>query len=82
MALESLRTARQKTIGTKQTLKAVEKGLARKVYVASDADAHIVAPLLELCASQGIQYEYVESMRELGRACGIQVGAAAAAITD
>jgi large subunit ribosomal protein L7A len=82
MALDSLRAAKKKTVGTKQTLKAVEKGLARYVYVAKDAEAHIVAPLLELCASRGTPYEYAESMRELGRACGIQVGAAAASIIE
>ncbi|MDK2785211.1 MAG: large subunit ribosomal protein [Bacillota bacterium] len=82
MALDSLRAAKKKTVGTKQTLKAVEKGLARHVYVAKDAEAHIVAPLLELCTNRGIPYEYAESMRELGRACGIQVGAAAASIIE
>lgn len=82
MALDGLRAARKKTVGTKQTLKAVEKGLARQVYVARDAEAHVIAPLMELCAKRGTPCEYAESMRELGRACGIQVGAAAAGIIE
>lgn len=37
MGLEMLKNS-QKTIGTKQTMKAVEKGLASCVFVAADAE--------------------------------------------
>ncbi|NLG87210.1 MAG: 50S ribosomal protein L7Ae-like protein [Firmicutes bacterium] len=80
MMLEELRTAHQKTVGTKQTLKAVQAGTARRVYIAKDAEPHVVNPLITLCQEQHIPYEYADSMSALGRACGIQVGAAAAAI--
>ncbi|MGI6129438.1 MAG: ribosomal L7Ae/L30e/S12e/Gadd45 family protein [bacterium] len=78
--LNELRTARQKTVGTKQTLKAVQTGIARRVYVAKDAEPHVVDPLIKLCQESHTSYEYADSMTALGRACGIQVGAAAAAI--
>lgn len=80
MPLGELQTARRKAIGTKQTIKAVEKGQATKVFVALDAESHVIAPLLQLCQSRGITVVNVPSMRDLGKACGIEVGSASAAI--
>ena len=80
MMLDELRTARQKTVGTKQTLKAVQTGIARRVYIAKDAEPHVVNPLITLCQENHTPCEYADSMTALGRACGIQVGAAAAAV--
>ncbi|HHV07966.1 MAG TPA: 50S ribosomal protein L7Ae-like protein [Firmicutes bacterium] len=82
MMLDELRTARKKTVGTKQTLKAVQKGIARRVYVAKDAEPHVVNPVLTLCQESDIPCDYADSMKALGRACGIQVGAAAASIIE
>lgn len=82
MPVTQLQTARKKTIGTKQTLKAVEKGQAQKVFVAADAEEHVLAPLLSLCTEKGIPVVRVESMRVLGKACGIEVGSASAAILE
>ncbi|MFY9189104.1 MAG: ribosomal L7Ae/L30e/S12e/Gadd45 family protein [bacterium] len=82
MMLDQLRTARRKSVGTKQTLKAVQKGIARQVFVAKDAEPHVVSPLLTLCQENDTPYTYADNMKVLGRACGIQVGAAAAAIID
>lgn len=80
MSLEQLATAINKAIGTKQTLKAVDGGYADKVYVAQDAETHVTRNLLKLCEDRGYLVELVPSMRELGKACGIEVGAASAAI--
>lgn len=78
MSLEMLKSGK-KAIGTKQTLKAVEKGLADMVFVARDADERVVSPIRALCSQKGVLLEEVATMIELGRACGIEVGAAAAA---
>jgi len=78
--LEDLRRATHRTVGTKQTLRAVERGQAARVYVALDADAHVVRQLLTLCRQRGLSVHDVESMQVLGRACGVGVGAASAAI--
>lgn len=75
-----MKTARRRTVGTKQTLRAVEKGEALRVFVAGDAEPRVLADLLRLCQEKGIELEWVESMALLGRTCGIQVGAASAAI--
>ena len=66
-----------KAIGIKQTLKALESDTAKIVFIARDADEKIVRSLKELCISNSIELEYVESMKQLGKACGIEVGASA-----
>jgi len=78
---EGLKHAKHKTVGLKQTQRALEKGIVRCVYVAQDAEAHVLRPILDLCHNQQVQVIQVESMAELGRACGIEVRAAVAAIT-
>jgi large subunit ribosomal protein L7A len=72
--------AARKVVGVKQAIKAVEKDMAQKVFVASDADRRVLRPLLDLCGKNGLPVETADSMQELGRLCGIQVGAAAAAL--
>ena len=69
-----------KVVGLKQVKKAVNKGLAKKVFIAGDAEQHIREPLKKLCEQKGTEYLLVESMKALGHACGIDVGAAAVAI--
>ena len=69
-------------VGAKQLKKAVLSGSARKVFLAQDADPAVTEPLEALCESQGIPYSYVRSMADLGHACHIEVGAAAAATVD
>lgn len=82
MSYDRLRLARKKAVGAKQTLKAVGNGSALVVFVAKDADERITASILKECRDRGIPTETVDSMISLGRACGIQVGAAACAITE
>ena len=67
-------------VGAKQLRKALHSGKARQVFLAENADPVITEPLAELCAENGVSLTWVSSMVELGRACGINVGAAAAAI--
>lgn len=82
MSLDRLRASRHRTVGTKQTLKAVLRGQARRVYVARDAEEHVVRDLIRACEAKGIDIEYVDTMAELGSACRIKVGAASAAILE
>jgi large subunit ribosomal protein L7A len=80
VAVERLKAAPRKTVGTKQTTKAVERGEASTVYVAKDADAHVTRQLVALCRQRGVEVVEVESMALLGKACGLEVGAASAAV--
>lgn len=79
---ELIRQAKARTVGTKAVLRAVERGEARAVFVARDAEPHVVAPVVALCGQRGVQVVWVDSMAELGRACGIEVGAASAAVLE
>lgn len=67
-------------VGAKQIRKALSAGTARQVYLAENADPVITEPLAALCQHNCVEYAWVRSMIDLGRACGIEVGAAAAAV--
>jgi large subunit ribosomal protein L7A len=67
-------------VGAKQLRKALTKGSARRVYLADNADPALTEPLVALCQHNGVEYIWVRSMEDLGRACGIDVGAATAAV--
>ncbi|MDK2821747.1 MAG: large subunit ribosomal protein [Clostridia bacterium] len=82
MPYERLRLAKKRAVGTKQVTKAVNKGIARVIYIARDAESHVTEPLYRLCRERGIELCEVETMKELGRACGIEVGSASAAILE
>lgn len=72
--------ASRRSVGAKQTIKSIEKGETAVVYVARDADPKVTEPVIRLCRELGIELVEIESMDELRHACGIKVGAAAAAI--
>lgn len=76
MTSAELKTAK-KVIGAKQSLKALEKGLAVLVYLATDADARVIEPVREMCVAHNVAVDITLSMADLGTACGIRVGAAA-----
>jgi large subunit ribosomal protein L7Ae len=85
-ALEALEVARDTgTVkkGTNETTKAVERGNAKLVFVAEDVQPEeIVMHLPELADEKDIPYVFVESQDDVGHAAGLEVGSAAAAITD
>ena len=66
-------------VGAKQIRKALTSGNAHRVYFACNAHPAIIEPLVALCRQNGVSYAWVKSMKDLGEAAGIEVGAAAAA---
>ena len=66
-------------VGAKQIRKALASGKARRVYLARNADPAITEPIALLCRQKDVPCAWVRSMKELGEAAGIEVGAAAAA---
>jgi len=79
-ALERLRTTEHRAVGTNQTAKAIRRGRAQLVFVAADADRRVLEDVLAAVRDAGLIVIEAPSMRDLGRACGIAVGAAAAAL--
>ena len=67
-------------VGAKQLKKALRDGRVQRAYLAQNADPAITESLALLCNDSQIEYSWVHSMKELGQLCGIEVGAATAAI--
>ena len=63
----------------KQLKKQLQRGGVSRVYLAQDADPAVTMPLAELAQERGTEIIWVGKMHDLGRACEIDVGAAAAA---
>ncbi|MFP4218723.1 MAG: 50S ribosomal protein L7Ae [Salinarchaeum sp.] len=85
-ALEALEIARDTgrvKKGTNETTKAVERGTAALIVIAEDVQPEeIVMHLPELADEKDVPYVFVDTQDEIGRAAGLEVGSAAAAITD
>ena len=69
-------------VGTKQLKKALAAGRAHRVYLAQNADPAITEPILALCQRYSTPVLWVKTMKELGQACGIEVGASASAVIE
>ncbi|OYT33258.1 50S ribosomal protein L7ae [Archaeoglobales archaeon ex4484_92] len=81
--LEKARETGKIKKGTNETTKAVERGLAKLVYIAMDVDPpEIVAHLPLLCEEKNIPYIYIRSKSDIGKAVGIEVNCASAAVID
>ncbi|MDO4175310.1 MAG: ribosomal L7Ae/L30e/S12e/Gadd45 family protein [Eubacteriales bacterium] len=71
-----------KVVGVKQSKKVIRDGSAKAVFIAADAERRITGPIYELCEQQNVEVTEVPSMKELGSAVGIAVGAAVVTILD
>ena len=83
MATEQIRAqigSRKVVAGAKQLRKAVTARSVICVYLARNADPAITEPIMALCKENLIPFAWARSMTDLGSACGIEVGAAAAAV--
>ena len=77
--MEDLKNSKR-IVGIKQSVKAIENGIVQTVYLAEDADQKVLQKIKDLCTENDLPIIYVESMKVLGKACCIEVGAAAACI--
>lgn len=80
MNLDDCKKNKKLRIGLKQSTKAIVDGLAEKLIVASDADQYVTRDVLKLAEEKDVEIEFCESMKALGKACEIDVGAATAVI--
>ena len=69
-----------KVVGIKQLRKALNRGEVLRVYLAQDADPALTEPLEALAKEKLIPVDWIPAMKELGQACGIAVGSAAAGL--
>ena len=69
-----------RVVGVKQLRKAIGKGEIRRVFLADDADPAITEPIEALAGERELPVVRVRTMKELGEACGIAVGASAAGL--
>lgn len=79
MVLDELKKAK-KLIGIRQSYKAVANDKVIKAFVARDVEPDLIADFINLCNNKSIPITYVDSKKELGKACGIDVAASAAVI--
>lgn len=69
--------------GTNEVTKAIERRQCKLVIVAEDVEPpEVVAHLPILCDEQDVAYVFVPSKQDLGKALGIDIVAAAAAILE
>ena len=69
-----------KVVGIKQLRKALGREEVLQIWLARDADPVLTEPLEAQAERQRIPVQWAVSMKELGQACGISVGAAAAGL--
>lgn len=85
-AYEALQVARDTgkiNKGTNETTKAIERGIAKLVYVAEDVQPpEVVAHLPLLCEERKMPYIFVPSKLKLGNSSGLEVGSAAVCIVE
>ena len=83
-ALEAVEAARESgkiKKGSNEATKAIERGIAQLVLIGGDVEpAEIVMHLGPLCDEKKIPYLFISKQNDIGAACGLEVGSAAAAI--
>ncbi len=67
-------------VGVKQSCKAIEKGSVSCLIVAKDAEMRVLRPILALSEQHGVTIHEVETMKQLGMAANINIGAAVVAV--
>ncbi len=86
VAYEALQIARDSgeiRRGTNETTKAIERGVAKLVYVAEDVEPpEVVAHLPMLCEERKTHYIFVPSKARLGASAGLDVSSAAISIVE
>ncbi|KAF5048142.1 Ribosome-associated protein L7Ae-like protein [bioreactor metagenome] len=75
-----MNTEKRIVIGKKQTLRALTRDEAEKIYISKDADLHVTKPIEDVCKEKDIEIIYFDNMKDLGTSVGINVNAAAAAV--
>lgn len=71
---------KNKVVGSKQAKRYLVKDAISVLYVAKDAENKITDELVQIANDKSVEVVFIDSMKELGEACGIDVSAATVAI--
>jgi large subunit ribosomal protein L7A len=77
--LERLKNS-DRVVGTRRLVRAILAGEIEEAYVAQDADLFIVRQVRQACNEAGVRMVEVDTMKQLGEACGVEVKTASAGI--
>ena len=77
--LEKLDNSR-KVVGLRRLMKALAQNEIATAFLADDAEMYIRTQVTEACEKAGARLIVVETMAELGEACGVEVKTAAAGL--
>lgn len=72
----------KKTVGIKQSTKALNNNKVEKLFIAEDADDNLTQNMTQIAKAKSVDINYSYSMKELGEACKIDVGAAVVALLN
>jgi large subunit ribosomal protein L7A len=81
--VQAIKEAKEKIVGLKQTLRAIQQDHVNTVYIADDVEEHILRKITGLCQEKEIPLIKANlTQKELGRLCQIEVGAAIVSIVN
>ncbi|MBO4406229.1 MAG: ribosomal L7Ae/L30e/S12e/Gadd45 family protein [Clostridia bacterium] len=66
--------------GARSAIKALRAGRAEKIFLARDASESVTGPVRESAEEKSVPVDGTHSMRELGKAASIEIGAAAVTV--
>ena len=78
--IADLSDSKRRVVGSKQILRRLNADELEVLFVACDAQEHVRRLLLDAARDKGVKLVETQSMAQLGKACGIAVGSAAAGI--
>ena len=82
-SVQAIKDARERLIGLKQTLRAIQQDKVRVVYIANDIEEHLIKKIIESCREKQISIIPANmSQKDLGRLCQIEVGASVVALIE
>ncbi|MBS4538003.1 ribosomal L7Ae/L30e/S12e/Gadd45 family protein [Clostridium sp. D2Q-11] len=71
---------KNKVVGSKQAKRFLAKDAVSSIYIAKDADRKVTDELIQIANEKSVEVIFIDSMKELGEACEIDVNAATVAI--
>jgi large subunit ribosomal protein L7A len=79
--VQAIKEAKEKIVGLKQTLRAIQQEKVSVVYMANDTEDHVFRKISELCQEKEVPLIPANlNQKELGQLCRIEVGAAVVAL--